>query len=312
MARKWKYSLTVIVAVALITTAFFFGRNSASTNGGSASAATSLAPKTSTPTSVFYLDIGASESLGFQPTGIKGHNGARTNTGYANDLIHREALAGVTLTLDQVGCPGDTPQSILDTTEKDACYEPPETQLTKAVAYLKSQTGPGLVTIDLGFNDVRPCMEQNPVNQICLAAGIAAVGVDLPKVIAQLKAAATSSVHFVGIEYADPYLGYYMRGPGGPALATSTLVGMDQLDEMLGSVYTKAGIPVANVPQVFEINDNAPVRLDNVGLVPTNVNMACQLSWFCYGTPFGPDDHPNDAGYSLIASAIQAALPTKW
>jgi hypothetical protein len=63
---------------------------------------------------------------------------------------------------------------------------------------------------------------------------------------------------------------------------------------------------------VFEINDNAPVRLDNVGLVPTNVNMACQLSWFCYGTPFGPDDHPNDAGYSLIASAIQAALPTKW
>ncbi len=109
MARKWKYSLTVIVAVALITTAFFFGRNSASTNGGSASAATSLAPKTSTPTSVFYLDIGASESLGFQPTGIKGHNGARTNTGYANDLIHREALAGVTLTLDQVGCPGDTP-----------------------------------------------------------------------------------------------------------------------------------------------------------------------------------------------------------
>ncbi len=23
-------------------------------------------------------------------------------------------------------------------------------------------------------------------------------------------------------------------------------------------LYTKAGIPVANVPQVFEINDNAP------------------------------------------------------
>ncbi|MGC2169642.1 MAG: SGNH/GDSL hydrolase family protein [Acidimicrobiales bacterium] len=311
MARKWKYSLTVIVAVALITTAFFFGRNSASTTG-SASAATSLSPKTSSAFSAFYLDLGASESLGFQPTGIKGHNGARTNTGYANDLIHREAFDGVTLTLDQMGCPGDTPQSILNTSYKDACYEPPETQLTKAVAYLKAQSGPGLVTIDLGFNDVRPCMEQNPVNERCLAAGIAAVGVDLPKVIAQLQAAATSSVHFVGIEYADPYLGYYLDGPGGPAEATSTLVGMDQLDEMLGSIYTKAGIPVANVPQAFEINDNEPVTLDNVGTVPTNVKFACQLSWFCYGTPFGPDDHPNDAGYSLIASAIQAALPKNW
>ncbi|MGC2485490.1 MAG: SGNH/GDSL hydrolase family protein [Acidimicrobiales bacterium] len=311
MARKWKYPLTVIVAVALITTAFYFGRNSAATNG-SASAATSLAPKTSNTINAFYLDLGASESLGFQPTGIHGHNGARTNTGYANDLVQREALDGVTLTLTQMGCPGDTPQSVLDTSEKDACYEPPQTQLTKAVAFLKAQSGPGLVTIDLGFNDVRPCMEQDPVNQTCLAAGIAAVGVDLPKVIAQLKAATTSDTHFVGVEYADPYLGYYLRGPSGPALATSTLVGMDQLDEMLGTIYTKAGIPVANVPEVFEINDNTPDTLDNIGTVPTNVEQACQLSWFCYGAPFGPDDHPNDAGYSLIASAIQAALPKNW
>jgi lysophospholipase L1-like esterase len=311
VARKWKYPLTVIVAVALITTAFFFGRNSASTNGA-ASAATSLAPQTAHSITAFYLDIGASESLGFQPTGIVGHNGARTNTGYANDLIQREAIDGVTLNLYQVGCPGDTPQSVLDTTEKDACYEPPTTQLTKAVSYLKAQSGPGLVTIDLGFNDVRPCLEQNPVNQICLAAGIAAVGVDLPKVIAQLKAAATSQTHFVGIEYADPYLGYYLNGPGGPAEATSTLVGMDQLDTMLGAIYTNAGIPIANVPQVFEINDNTPVTLDNIGTVPTNVEKACQLSWFCYSSPFGPDDHPDDAGYSLIASAIQAALPKKW
>jgi hypothetical protein len=311
VARKWKYLLTVIVAVALITTAFFFGRNSAGPSS-SASAATSLSPKSSQPATLFYLDIGASESLGFQPTGIHGHNGSRTNTGYANDLLHRLAFQGITLELDQVGCPGDTPQSILNTSQKDACYEPPETQLTKAVAYLRAQSGPGLVTIDLGFNNVRPCMEQNPVNQSCLAAGIAAVNVDLPKIIAQLQAAATSSVHFVGIEYADPYLGYYLNGPGGPAEATATLVGMDQLDEALGTIYTKAGIPVANVPQLFEINDNTPVDLDNIGTVPTNVKLACQLSWFCYGAPFGPDDHPNNAGYSLIASAIEAALPKNW
>ena len=65
----------------------------------------------------FYLDIGGSESLGFQPTGISGHNGERTNTGYANDLLLREGLKGVALQLQQVGCPGDTVQSMLNTTQ---------------------------------------------------------------------------------------------------------------------------------------------------------------------------------------------------
>ncbi len=60
------------------------------------------------------------------------------------------------------------------------------------------------------------------------------------------------------------------------------------------------------------MNDNTTVTLDNVGTIPLNVEMACRLSWFCYGAPFGPDDHPNNAGYSIIASTIQAALPKSW
>jgi lysophospholipase L1-like esterase len=311
VARKTMYPVALLVTAALLTGAFFLGRTSSSPNAGAAST-TTTPPSTSVNFSAFYLDIGASESLGFQPTGIKGHNGERTNTGYANDLVVREGLKGVALYLQQTGCPGETVQSILDTTKADACYHPPQTQLTKDIAYLKSQTGPGLVTVDLGFNDIRTCLEANPIDQSCFNAGLAAIKVDLPKILAQLKAAAASDVVFVGIEYPDPYLGFYFDGAGGPARATATLTGIDEVDTTLGQIYAKAGMSVANVPSAFQINNNTPTAVGNVGSEPFNVENACQLSWFCFSSPFGPDDHPNDAGYSLIASAIEAALPKSW
>jgi lysophospholipase L1-like esterase len=308
VARKLKKPLVVFLTFALVIAAFLVGRTSAPASAG--------ARATTTPTvttfSAFYLDVGASESLGFQPTGISGHNGQRTNTGYANDLILREALKGIALTLDQVGCPGDTVQSILDTSASDACYHAPQTQLTKAISYLQGQTGPGLVTIDLGFNDVRTCLETVPVNETCFAAGVAAIQLDLPKIVSQLKAAAGPDVTFVGVEYSDPYLGFYLDGAGGPAQATATLEGMDQVDALLAQIYTAAGIQVADVPSLFQMDNNTTATLDNVGSVPVNVEEACTLSWFCYPKPFGPDDHPNEAGYSIIAQAIESVLPTAW
>jgi lysophospholipase L1-like esterase len=303
-----KKPLVVIVTFALVIAAFLVGRTSAPASAG---ARTTTTPTVTTFTA-FYLDIGASESLGFQPTGISGHNGQRTNTGYANDLLLREALKGVALTLDQVGCPGDTVQSILDTAASDACYQAPQTQLTKAIAYLKGQTGPGLVTIDLGFNDVRTCLEDNPVNEACFNAGVAAIQTDLPKIVSQLKAAAGPDVHFVGVEYSDPYLGFYLDGAGGPAQATATLDGMNQVDALLGQIYSAADVDVADVPSLFQMDNNATTTLDNVGTVPVNVQQACTLTWFCYPKPFGPDDHPNEAGYSLIAQAIESVLPASW
>jgi hypothetical protein len=300
--------MTVALAGAVIAGAFFAGRQSATI----ASAASANA---STPTrvSAFYLDMGASESLGFQPTGIPAHNGARTNTGYANDLVYRESFKGVSLALEQIGCPGDTVQSLLNTSASDACYHAPVTQLTKATAFLRANsTRIGLVTIDLGFNNVRLCLDAQPVNETCLNQGIAAVQTDLPKIVSALHGAAGSEVHFVGIEYSDPFLGYFLDGSAGPNDAMETLVGIDRLDTLLGQIYTRAGVAVANVPLLFQINDASRITVDNVGTIPVDVQQACELSWFCTPAPFGPDDHPNNAGYSMIAAAIEAVLPKKW
>jgi lysophospholipase L1-like esterase len=309
IVRRLKSPLIIVTVLVVVAAAYLLGHANGAANAGAASASASAPVKLS----AFYLDIGASESLGFQPTGIPSHNGERTDTGYANDLVERQALKGVALALEQVGCPGDTVQSVLDTTKSDACYQTPNTQLTKAEAYLQAHRADQvLVTVDLGFNDVRPCMEADPVNETCLNQAIAAIQQDLPIIMKGLKSSAGPDVHFIGIDYADPYLGYYVNPSVGPADATTTLAGMDQVDGVLDRIYANAGVPVANVPALFQINNNALVNVPNVGTIPTNVQQACELTWFCYTTPFGPDDHPNNAGYSLIAEAIEAVLPKSW
>jgi hypothetical protein len=299
---------TVIVTLVVATGVFALVRTNGTPSAGAASAAAVPVKLTA-----FYLDIGGSESLGFQPTGISGHNGERTNTGYANDLLLREGLKGVALQLQQVGCPGDTVQSMLNTSQADACYQPPKTQLTTSVAFLQAHpTGQGLVTIDIGSNNIRPCLEADPVNQSCVATALAAVKVDLPKILTQLKAAASPTTHFVGLEYSDPFLGYYIKGTDGPTRSAATLVAVDQFDTLLGNIYNQHGVTTAAVPTFFDMNTTTPTTVDNVGTLPLNVYEACQLSWFCYGTPFGPDDHPSNAGYSMIAAAIEAVLPKSW
>lgn len=309
-----KVVVTAVVVAAVGAGLYFVGRANAPQPASAASGTTtSSTPSPPSTFSAFYLDLGASASLGFQPTGVVHHNGARTNTGYANDLIYRESLRGVTLTLDQMGCPGDVVQSLLNTTVADHCYQPPATQLTKAVAYLQANAGePGLVTIDLGFNNIRVCLNKVPANEGCVAAAVAAVRVDLPKIVAQLQAAAGPHVRFVGLEYNDPYLGFYLDGANGPADATATLDAMNEMNTELGKVYAAAGVAVANVPALFQTNNNTRVTEDNVGSIPENVEQACELTWFCYSAPFGPDDHPNNAGYSLIAQAIENVLPATW
>ena len=139
----------------------------------------------------FYIDIGASDSLGFQPTGIVNHNGRRTDTGYANDLLFLERLKGAELTLYQIGCPGETVQSILNPNVADNCYKLPETQMSNAISILQAnQSEPGVVTIDSALTTFVSAWPPGGVNEACVATGVAAIGVDMPKIIKDLKAAA--------------------------------------------------------------------------------------------------------------------------
>lgn len=270
-----------------------------------------FAGSSATVTSGFYLDVGASSSLGFQPTGIPKHNGHRTDTGYANDVVNYLSTKGVDLQLRQIGCPGETVESML--LSGDHCYTLPQRQLLTAEQFLQAnRDAVGLVTIDLGFNDVRPCLNTAVVDEACVAAGLANVTRDLTPVLAALKSAAGPNVHFIGLDYSDPFLSKYLQGGIHVAVATRTLQVMSTLDGDLVHLYHASNIPVANVAGAYQLDNRNLVALKGVGVVPLNVARTCQLTWNCAGYPFGPDDHPNNAGYRVIAAAIEAALPAPW
>jgi hypothetical protein len=253
-------------------------------------------------------------ALGMQPTGVPARTGRLTSDGYADDLagfVSRDR--GVNFEVIHVGCPGETAQSMLDVDNGGKCNNKGTPQLTKAINFLRAnQNRVGLVTVDIGFNDVRPCRTATSVDESCMARGNAFVSSDLPPIVRQLKAAAGPDVTLVGLEYYDPFLADYMVGSTGLSVATGTLEEMNQLNATLDGIYTDAGVAVADVPSGFQMNDTTRVDVPNVGEIPENVEEACLLTWMCQPAPFGPDDHPDNAGYMVIAESIAAVLPAQW
>jgi lysophospholipase L1-like esterase len=74
-----------------------------------------------------------------------------------------------------------------------------------------------------------------------------------------------------------------------------------QFNDVLDSVYSAAGEPVADVETAFSTTD-----LTLVGGIPLNVLRICQWTWMCTNNP---DVHPNTAGYGVIAQAFEDVLP---
>jgi hypothetical protein len=260
--------------------------------------------------SYFYLDIGASESLGFQPTPDAPH-GVPTDEGYANDLVSYEASRGIALDLTQVGCPGETTTSMLS--GDDHCYGDIDTQLAAAMTFLSDHHDEqGIVTIDLGFNNVRRCMYRLTDNEPCVEKQLHDVRADLPLIVKSLKSVAGPGVTFVGLGHYDPYLGFEIRGGAAVEFAHDSEQVMDRLNGVLQYVYSSSDVPLADVDSYFDGKDRTPVTLSGVGTVPNNVAQICHLTWVCAAAPYGPDYHPDDQGYSMIAASIEGVLPAPW
>jgi hypothetical protein len=117
---------------------------------------------------------------------------------------------------------------------------------------------------------------------------------------------------FVGLLYEDPFLADYLYPGNGINDANLSLQVMAKLNASLMTIYRSNGVTMVNVPGAFKTNETNMVSLKGVATVPQNVASACTLTWMCTKPPFGPDDHPNNAGYRVIAVAIEGVLPTSW
>lgn len=260
--------------------------------------------------SPFYLALGGSASVGYQPT-ISNPKGAPTAQGYANDIVSFEASRGLAVQLTQLGCPGETTTSMLY--GGDHCYPSGDTQLAEAIAFLQANhDDQGLVTIDLGFNNIRRCLMGESVHEACVESALDSVRADLPTIVTYLKNAAGPKVSFVGVGHYDPYLADALSGPSGQALALASTGVIARLNDALSNVYRNAGIPMADVASAFEEGGVVHQRTDGSSAVASNATYACELTWMCQAAPYGPNLHPNAAGYATIASAIESQLHTPW
>lgn len=268
--------------------------------------ATTLSSSAST-TSVFYLDLGASESVGVQPT-VASPLGHPTGEGYANDLVALEAARGVNLQLTELGCPGESTSTTIS--GLDHCYQAPNSQLTQAVAFLQSHFyQPGLVTIDLGFNNLRSCIHQEFSDPNCVTNQLATMRTELTSILQTLTAAAGPHVSFVGLNHNDPFLANALNRSHDLNFATDSSGAINALNATLSDVYGLFAIPVANIAKAFSNAVQTPTRFPHLGHVPTNEARACSWTWMCRNGHYGPNLHPNDVGYQVMANAIATVVP---
>lgn len=259
-----------------------------------------LAPAAAASRHPYYLAVGASESLGVQPTFLH-PRGLPTDRGYANDLVVLERQRWPGLRLVKVGCPGLTVPEALQGGGR--CRFPEGTELATATHFLDTHRGSTvLVTVDLGFNDIRPCLARFIVDQSCVRQALSGIRASLPVVLSRLVAAAGRGTHIVGLRHNDPYLADAGRRAT-ERFADDAQAVFGALNAELQRIYARSGVITADTPREFNEQIRRVVGPGNPG-----AQGVCAVTWMCAAPPLGPNLHPNTTGYHLIADSIASAL----
>lgn len=252
----------------------------------------------------YYLALGDSLSVGIQPDAAG--TDVPTDQGYPDQLATMLDRRGRDLRLVKLGCSGETTVTF---THGGICsYPGGGTQLTAATQFLRNHRGEvGLITIDIGANDLNPCIALGQAAQIqsCLTALIPTVVANLTTIMPALREAGGSRVEIIGMRYYDPELADWLTGAAGQSLAQASVSLLDTYNGYLAGVYQQYGASVADVFTAFGTTDfTDQVTLPGLGTLPRNVATICQLTWECVPPPQGPNEHANAAGYRVIADAF--------
>jgi lysophospholipase L1-like esterase len=254
-----------------------------------------------------YVSLGDSLATGDQPDD-HGHD-RPTAAGYVDVLSRLLVRRLPGLRTARFGCGGATTASVIQGDQRCGRAGLPA-QLPRAEAFLRAHPGTVLVTVDIGDNDVEPCIGERAVDWACVRRGIAGIDRNLPVIASGLKAAAGPHTAVVGIVDYDQFLSYWLDGRAGRQAARRSLAVIELLNRRMAAIYRRAGVRVADAGARFAIADLRSRRhLPGHGRVPLAVYRTCRWTWACAGRRPLADDHANAAGYRQIADAVLRALP---
>ncbi len=264
---------------------------------------TSASPTPTTPAK-FYVSLGDSYSVGYQPD-------IGATAGFTGVVAKQTGM-----TLKNFGCAGATTVSVLHTIgcpavlphTAGAVAYPTITQIDAASAFLTAHRGQiGLITVSIGGNDVTACAKDpNPI--ACVAAADSSITANVTSLVASLRAAAGSSVPLIGITYPDVLLGSYVY-PSQPASAAQTSLAQlsvtafkTLINPALKAAYASGQGSFVDVTAATgaygPLTDTTTLAL--YGTIPVPVAKICTLTWFCSKG----DIHAKSPGYDLIGHLV--------
>jgi lysophospholipase L1-like esterase len=221
-------------------------------------------------------------AFGFQPDKDFTH-------GYVNDLfqiLQREGTKDFT----NLGCPGETSTTFI---HGGICSS---SQLTAAVAFLQKNAGKvSPVTLDIGANDVLTKdnfdLSTCTVNESGFNAALAGLdtnltGTILPELLSALTVKGRATGSIVMMNYYDPFQN----------ACPKTMSYIQTFNQHLANDVSGFG----TIVDVFGAFGGATTPNPNI----------CTYTWMCTPPPLGPDIHPTDQGYSIVANTFAAAIPT--
>jgi lysophospholipase L1-like esterase len=230
-----------------------------------------------------YLALGDSLAFGLQPNGDFTH-------GYVTDLFNALQQEGVKDKLN-LGCPGESSITFIN----GGCpFGPPlpYTQLAAAVAYLTANAGNvSPVTLDIGANDVLP--DTNPANCMVNVSQFYTdlgtldtnlTGTILPALLGGLTVNGRITGNIVMMNYYNPYQN----------ICPNTTPYTKILNQHLASDVHGFGFIV----DVFRAFGGAKTPNPNI----------CAYTWMCAAPPLGPNIHPTNKGYRVIAQTFEEAI----
>lgn len=256
----------------------------------------------------YYLALGDSLAQGVQPDAAG--TSVPTGQGYPNVLYTALRRRDSGLRLVKLGCLGETTATMI---HGGICHYPGGSQLAAAVSFLRAHRGHvTLITLDIGANDPEACLNAS-ITQIasCVSRFLPQARSDLRTILARLRQAAAGT-RTIAMNYYLPALAQWRHGLTGELIARVGELATSGYDGVLTGIYQSYGVAVADVFGAFHTADFSPqVSVPGLGLLPRNVATICQWTWECAPAPRGPNQHPNQAGYQVIARAFLAADSSK-